>query len=280
MIKFFLLLLTPIFCLAQITKKPVEILVIGTFHFNNPGFDVAKTNTFDIMAEKPQIQLEEITSAIQKFGATKIFVEWDLKEQLELDTLYNKYLEGSYFEYVAKRFPKRKFYTHNEIVQLAFKAAKKAKLTTLQAIDYGGTIFDYDSLMKSIDTVRLPNYKKDDELVMVRHIKKYNDLFAKGDLLKCLYSMNESSERVKDIAWYVSQANSSDTIGTYVGAFLASEWYRRNLYMLANIQKLTARTDKKIMVLAGSSHAAMFVELLRYDPNFKVVELKNLMEKK
>ncbi len=50
--------------------------------------------------------------------------------------------------------------------------------------------------------------------------------------------------------------------------------------MLANIQKITEPTDQKIMVLAGSSHAAMFVELLKYDSNFKVIELKAIMQKK
>ena len=60
---------------AQTTKNPTEILVIGTYHFNNPGLDVAKYKVLDIMDEKPQKQLEEISSAIAKFKPTKIFTE-------------------------------------------------------------------------------------------------------------------------------------------------------------------------------------------------------------
>ncbi len=216
---FTLILFTPLLILAQSTKKSTEILVIGTFHFNNPGLDVSKYNTFDIMAEKPQKQLDQIALAISKFGATKIFVEWEQNDQLALDSLYDKYLKGNYFDYVAKKFPKRKFYTHNEIVQLAFRAGKKMQLTKIYGIDYNGTSFDYDSLIKSIDTLRLPNYIMDDNLDRVKHEKKYNDLFAKNDLLKCLYAMNETSDRIKDISWYVSKANNSDITGTYVGAF-------------------------------------------------------------
>ena len=125
--KIALLLLFSCIALAQIKKKPTEILVIGTYHFNNPGLDVAKYKVLDIMGDKPQKQLEEIATAIAKFKPTKIFTEWELKDQLALDTLYNKYLEGSYFDYVAKKYPKRKFYTNSEIVQLAFRVAKKNK---------------------------------------------------------------------------------------------------------------------------------------------------------
>ncbi len=274
------ILMLPLLTFAQTNKKPIEILVIGTFHFNNPGLDVSKFNTFDIMAEPPQKQLDEIADAITKFKPSKVFTEWELKDQLVLDTLYGKYLDGSYLDYVTKKFPKRKFYTHNEIVQLAFRTGKKSKLTKIHGIDYTETSFDYDSLMKSVDTLKQPNYKKEDDLDRKIGEKNYNDLFATNDLLKCLFEMNTQKERMDDISWYISKANSSDTIGTYVGAYLSSEWYRRNLYMLANIQKITESTDQKVMVLAGSSHIAMIAELLKYDANFKVIELKDIMLKK
>jgi hypothetical protein len=40
--KIIILLLFSQFIIAQTPKKPTEILVIGTYHFNNPGMDVAK----------------------------------------------------------------------------------------------------------------------------------------------------------------------------------------------------------------------------------------------
>ena len=265
---------------AQTTKNPTEILVIGTYHFNNPGLDVAKYKVLDIMDEKPQKQLEEISSAIAKFKPTKIFTEWELKNQLALDTLYTKYLEGIYFDYVAKKYPKRKFYTHSEIVQLAFRTAKKINHKKVYAIDYRETSFEYDSVMKFIDSVRLPNFKKE---VMndIKNIEtKSNLLFAQNDLLKCLYFFNSKEDRDADIPWYVGKINDSDKLGTYIGAFLASEWYRRNLYMLANIQKQTEAGDKRIMVLAGASHITMFLDLLKHDSNYKIVELKEVMNSK
>lgn len=79
--KIILLLFVTQFSIAQTQKKPTEILVIGTYHFNNPGMDVAKYKVLDIMGEKPQKQLDEISNAIEKFKQTKIFTEWELKDQ-------------------------------------------------------------------------------------------------------------------------------------------------------------------------------------------------------
>ena len=264
---------------AQTPKKPTEILVIGTYHFNNPGLDVAKYKVLDIVSEKSQQQLEEISTAIANFKPTKIFTEWELKDQLTLDTLYNKYLEGNYLDYVSKKYPKRKFYTNSEIVQLAFRTAKKSKLRKVYGIDYQATSFDFDSVMKFTDSIRLPNFKKDimDDIKNIE--KTSNALFAQNDLLKCLYYFNSQKLRASDLPWYVQKINKSDKLNTYVGAFLAAEWYRRNLYMLANIQKQTESSDNRIMVLAGASHIGVIIDLLKHDDDYKIVELKEVIEK-
>ncbi len=266
--------------IAQKSKKITEILVIGTYHFNNPGMDVAKYKVLDIMGEKPQKQLEEISNAIAKLKPTKIFTEWELKNQSALDTLYSKYINDDYTDYVTKKYPKRKFYLQSEIVQLAFRAAKKSNHQKVYAIDYRETSFDYDSVMKFIDTNRLPNFKKEIETEMKFVKTESNKIFASNDLLKCLYYFNSETYRKTDIPWYVGKINDSDKLETYIGAFLASEWYRRNLYMLANIQKQTFETDNRIIVLAGASHLIMFLDLLKHDSNFKIVELKEIMNLK
>jgi hypothetical protein len=107
-------------------NAPKEVLLIGTFHFNNPGFDVAKINTFNVMSDKSQAELETMSDKIKAFNPDKIFVEWEYNEQTGLDSLYDLYVKNQYFDFVKKKYPKSTFYTQNEIVQLAFRVAKKA----------------------------------------------------------------------------------------------------------------------------------------------------------
>ena len=58
-----------------------EVLLIGTFHYHNPGADVAKTKSFDVMSEEAQRELEKISSDITTYNPSKIFVEWPYNKQ-------------------------------------------------------------------------------------------------------------------------------------------------------------------------------------------------------
>ena len=64
---------------ARSQTKPTELLMLGTFHFHNPGADLVKTKGFDVLAPKPQAELAVITDKIKAFGPQKIFVEWPLE---------------------------------------------------------------------------------------------------------------------------------------------------------------------------------------------------------
>ncbi len=66
-------------------SKPIspdqkEVLLVGTFHYNNPRADIAKFKSFDILSEKAQLELKEMTAKIKQYNPTKIFVEWPYQE--------------------------------------------------------------------------------------------------------------------------------------------------------------------------------------------------------
>jgi len=68
-------------------------------------------------------------------------------------------------------------------------------------------------------------------------------------------------------------------IEDFTGPLLTSEWYKRNLYMWSMVQKHTEESDDRIMILAGSSHVAMFELFIKENEQWKVRELKQVMEK-
>ena len=96
------------------------------------------------------------------------------------------------------------------------------------------------------------------------------------NILRC----NQDEDRKTDIGWYINCMNIAGKTDNFIGPFLVSEWYKRNIYMLSIIQKLTETTDKKIMILAGASHIGMMKEFLLLDKNYKIVELKDVLNKK
>jgi Family of unknown function (DUF5694) len=263
--------------IAQNSQK--QVLLVGTFHFNNPGLDVAKTKSFNIMAANSQKELDVLSNKIKKYGPSKIFVEWEFDKQASLDTLYNLYLNGEYFDYVATKYPKRKFYVQNEIIQLAFRTAKKAGHTKVYAIDYEyAGDFPYDSLMKVAEQAQ--------QIKLINEINKQTESFvnlANKDfeslpLTQILVNRNKNSNRKNDIAAYISEFNRVGGIDNFVGAYLNSEWYKRNLYMYALMQKKIGEKDKKVMVLLGASHVAMFKEFIDLDSKLKSVELQSILK--
>lgn len=272
---YFLLLTTSLY--SQTTTKK-EVLLIGTFHFNNPGADVAQVKTFDVMSPQSQKELELLTDKIKQFHPDKVFVEWDYDQQLSLDSLYTLYRQGKYFDYVEQKYPKRNFYTQNEIFQLAFKAASKSNLTRVYAIDYGNANFPYDSMMQSAVKGKQFDLKKRIEDLIKSYEMTENADRQKLTLTQLLLKHNEKDYRKWDLGAYISLFNQAGDKDNFVGAYLVSEWYRRNLYMYSLVQKITESKDKKVMVLLGASHVALFKEFISLDENFKSIELKEILK--
>ena len=64
----------------------------------------------------------------------------------------------------------------------------------------------------------------------------------------------------------------------FIGPFLTSEWYKRNLFIWSGILKHAGTTDDRVMVLLGSSHTAMLEKFIQDDPNWKVTEIAEILK--
>ncbi|MDA6069648.1 DUF5694 domain-containing protein [Flavobacterium sp. AC] len=261
-----LLVFTIVFNTVSAQQKKKQILLLGTFHFENPGLDVAKINTFNVMTDKSQKELENITNKIKKFGPDKIFVEWNYQKQDKLDKFYNKNTDSLLHKNAS------------EIVQVALRSAKKLEHKKLYGIDYKDTDFPYDSLVKGIEAANQFDLIKKNEESMKHYETDQNKKIAKYNLTELLLDINTKASNEDNIGWYLETANKGGKTDNFVGAFLVSEWYRRNLYMYALIQKLTESKDDKIMVLLGAGHTAMLREFVAHDPEFEIIELATVLK--
>ena len=72
---------------AQNNPAKTEVLLVGVFHFNNPGLDVAKFKVDDMLGEKRQREILEIRKALVEFGPDAIFTEVNLDAAKWLDKL-------------------------------------------------------------------------------------------------------------------------------------------------------------------------------------------------
>jgi hypothetical protein len=254
-----------------------EILLIGTFHYNNPGADVAKTKSFDILSEKSQLELEQISSSIKTYNPTKVFVEWPFKEQSKLDSLYGLYKENKYFTNDSLS----DFYLKNEIFQLAFRVAKQNNLDKVYGIDYPETEFPYQQVINDIESSNQIKLKERIEKSIAQFTTDFDNMIESGASLKELtFAMNTKEMRYASNDLHLNMFSLAGSTDEFNGVYLTSEWYKRNLYMWSLIQKYTSLPDERVMVLAGSSHTAMIELFVKENRDWKIKELKEIINEK
>jgi hypothetical protein len=265
-----------------VIQAQTQALLIGTFHFHNPGGDVVKQNTFDVMSNASQIELENIADKVGKFHPDKVFVEWDYKDQKGLDSLYQLYLDGTYDIFVEAKYKGTKsydFFKKNEIMQLGFRAAKRAGLKQVNAIDYPMNI-PFDTVMNVINASGQSSLMNEINTTIAEQAKITNYKISKLTLTELLKDNNTAAYRTMNNGLYIKYFNRAGLQDNFVGADGVTTWYKRNLYMYSMIQKATGSKDQRIMILLGSGHVSMLKKFIDDEQIFKVVELEELLKKK
>ena len=251
-----------------------EVLLIGTFHYNNPGADVVKTKSFDILKDESQQELDFIASKINKFKPTKIYVEWDYDEQTELDSIYKLYNDDNYFTNADLS----DFYKKNEIFQLAFRVGKLGELGQINGIDYK-TEFPFDSLMVVLEKNRqIEIQSRIGEMIEIFTVGFDNKIEKGASLRDLTYYLNTPELRDLSNEFHSEMPLVVGSKENFIGPFLTSEWYKRNLYMWSLIQKGVENEDQRIMVLVGASHAAILKNFIDDNKAWEIVELKAIIE--
>lgn len=260
-----------------VKKASKEVLLIGTFHYNNPGADVAKTKSFDILSESSQKELEQMSIDIKKYNPSKIFVEWPYNEQKELDSLYNLYKKGEYFTNDSLS----NFYLKNEIFQLAFRAAKANNNEKIYGVDYSKTEFPYQKVIQDIESNSQLELKEKIESTIASLTANFDSMIEAGVSLKKLTIASNTKEiRQTSNDLHNNMLSLAGSIDEFNGVYLTSEWYKRNLYMWSLIQKYTSDSDERIMVLLGSSHVAMLELFIKENAHWRIKEFEAILSDK
>lgn len=275
-------LLSILFCITLHLQAQKKVLLLGTFHFHNPGADIVKQKTFDILAPSAQQDLEKITGQIGKFKPAKIFVEWDYKDQKRLDSLYQLYLAGTYDKFVEERYKGKSnyaFYKNNEIFQLAFRAAKKAGLKTVHAVDYHMGI-PFDTVMMVIQASGQKTLMDSVNASIAYMSKSANQKLAKYNLIQLLEDANTPASRRENNGFYIKLLTPAGPPTNFAGADAVTLWYKRNLYMYSLVQKSVTPQDDRIMIFLGSGHASMISKFISDEDVYRMVDFKEVMKLK
>jgi hypothetical protein len=245
-------------------QKPVEVLLLGTFHFDNPGLDVAKFESANILSPKRQQEVKNVVNQLIAYKPDKIFIESEPAQQAHWDSLLTLYQQG---KFTLKA---------NEIYQLTFPVAKALGHPHLYAADYRNAYFPYDSLMKVLASSGQKVLQQTIQTKIAQVEQEFNANLSKHTIAEMLKIDNTPESRKDNLAFYLS-CISAGKLNNHVGAYLTSEWWRRNMVIYANILKQLTGSEKRIVVLFGSSHTAVLEELMKYNSAVRLTDVREVL---
>lgn len=246
-------------------QKKTQVLLLGSFHFDNPGLDVAKFENANILSAQRQKEVLEVVEKIKLFRPDKIFIEMPVERQQKLDSSFNKYKNGELKLGASE--------TH----QIAYRVAKELNHQGLFAVDYTEANFPFDSLMQSATEAQQFEFLGMVKQELEKIEKDFNESLKTKTVKEILLHHN-SPEVMKETVGIYYEFLIAGKKGNHVGSYLTSEWWRRNMVIYENVLKTLNGKEERILILFGSGHTALLHEMMKYNKKLELVPLADVLK--
>lgn len=229
---------------------PAKVMVMGVFHFANPGRDMVKSGVIDVMTQDNQAYLDGLATRLAAFGPTDVLIECEPSAQAKYDQRYADYRKDAFA------------LTSNEVYQIGFRVAKAAGIDKVTCFDEGTIGWDSEAMFKYL--------KANDPTEQAALEELFESLSARGNdeqatlpLPRLLQLTNDAARDRENKDLYI-RTNAVDAGGSFAGADSSASWWHRNFRMYANVQKAAA-PGHRVLVVAGAGHTAILKDLLAID---------------
>lgn len=260
--------LVPFVALAQSPPEPapVEIMVLGVWHMDNPGRDLNNARVDPVTTPEKQAELAAVAEALARFRPTAVAVESVAPDQSNmLDARWPAFDDAQLLT------------DPDERVQIGYRLAARAGVDRVYAIDEKDrdgqpSYFPYGDLM----AWALANGRSE-------------DLQAIGGMPRRFIAEMEARQRMHTVGEMLAEINapghpmvaggnsfyysllpfgSGDVLP---GAELNGRWYTRNAKIFAKLMQV-ARPGDRIVLVFGAGHAAWLRHFAQTAPGFRLVE--------
>jgi len=227
-----------------------QVMMLGVFHFANPGLDVVKTDQMNVMADENQAYLDAFAERLAAFAPTHVLIECDPEYNQTYNTRLSQYLQGSF------DLPS------NENYQIGFRTAKLAGLTSVVCYNEANVGWESGPLYDYMPE-KAPAIKAEQDALIAEIVAETTE-DHKTKSLKDLLIKNNAAEVDSINKYFYVMTNEVGAGDTFVGADAAASWWHRNFRMYANVQKY-AQKGARVLVVGGQGHTAILKDLLALD---------------
>jgi hypothetical protein len=238
-----------------------QVLVLGAYHFDNPGLDLVKVDIPDVATPAKQAEVAAVVEALARFRPTKIAVEARQESARRLDSLYAAFRAG------------RHALARSEVQQLGFRLAHRFGHARVYPIDVGGDL-PFDALMQyaaAHDTPFVSRFQRLIAQITAEQVRMQRE----SSIGAILRAENDPGRIEWGHRQYVEMARVGAGDG-YAGADVLAKWYERNIRIFANLQRLAEPGDR-ILVIFGAGHAAILRQLIAADSNLELLDVREFL---
>ncbi len=261
-----------------IGNHKAKVMMLGVFHFANPGLDSYKVKyELDIFSKKRQTEIKNLLKKIEEFKPTKILFEGNrVVNDSAYNVIYKRYLKDE--SVIANRIDER--------YQLGFRMAKRMGHKKIYASDARADWFGAELDWDNYDDVAYLKSKKQYEK-SIRYEKQYDLINEYDDYIKTVstltdyfIAMNDPKASLKSHQQYLTGTILEGAGDNYVGADAVGKWYRRNLRVFSNTYDLTDFSkEERILMIYGAGHIWQLRQFFMDSPDYEYVEVNDYLKK-
>jgi hypothetical protein len=248
----------------------VEVMVLGTYHMDNPGLDLANVKADDVLKPQRQKELEALSAALAGFQPTKIVVERIAKTPELFDHRYAEFTPADLGKNRDERY------------QVAYRLAHRLGHKTVYAIDEdpGEGEPDYFPFGKVVEWAKANGREAalNAELEKAKAtVGRIEQLQVQGSVAHVLADMNQPDQAEQDQRWYYELFRYGDT-DKQPGAELNAYWYMRNAKIFAKLMTVTKPGDR-VLVVYGAGHNYWLRHFAKSTPGYVNVDPTPYLQK-
>ena len=250
-------------------QQPVQVMVLGSYHFGNPGRDKVNAHVDDVTTPQRQRELEALADAIAEFEPTRVMVEAQRPGPTYDVTDF------------ATFSPKMLKTDRDETTQIGYRIAARAGLRSVQGIDEQPgkgepDYFPIDRVEAYAKAHGQQAYLDAAFATVQASAKKFEAGQATTSIPRMLIRYNDPSTPMGGQDSYYSLLRLGDG-NEQPGADLNAMWYLRNAKIFAKLINV-AKPGDRILVVYGAGHGYWLRHFASTTPGYSSIDVRPYLE--
>lgn len=239
-------------------ESPVQVMVLGVYHFANPGQDLNNVETDNVLTDKRQAELAALGRALEAFEPTIVAVE---------STPPPPYVDDGYAGFTPAMLASEA----NETVQIGYRVAHLAGLETVHGIDEQPSEGEPDYFPYGTVAAFAEREGREEDLAALSDMSELIgqfEAYQETRSIPALLKLHNTGFMPDAFYWDIIGFGEGED---QPGAELAAYWFMRNAKIFNKLQQVTQPGDR-VLVVYGSGHKAWLDELVSKTSGYELID--------